>query len=218
VDGFRGGWVGALVASGTVRWRVMPDARGVVDASTATRACAVDAPIGLPDSGPRDCDLAARALLGRRGVSVFPAPVRAVLAASSYEDACRRSRAAQGTALSLQTWHITDKIRDLDAALEGRPDAVVECHPEVSFTLLAGAPLPPKRSADGREARVRALSAWVDVPSALADAPRGPRTDDLLDALVCAWSAERMARGEAVRLPGGPLQRDRLGRPMQIVC
>jgi predicted RNase H-like nuclease len=140
-----------------------------------------------------------------------------VLAATSYDEACRRSRAAQGKALSLQTWHITDRIRDLDSALDGRTDAVTECHPEVSFTFLAGVPLPPKRSAEGRDARRSALSTWVDIEAALMTAPRGPRPDDLLDALVCAWSAMRMVDGDAVRLPGGRLQRDRLGRPMQIV-
>src|SRR6478672_10250511 len=86
VDGFRGGWVGARVVGTQVEWLLLPDAQAVVEASTAAAATAVDAPIGLPEAGPRDCDLAARRLLGVRGVSVFPAPVRAVLAATSYAE------------------------------------------------------------------------------------------------------------------------------------
>ena len=218
MDGCPGGWVGAQVSAGAVEWRLFRSARELVDASTATAATAVDAPIGLTDAGPRDCDRAARALLRRRGSSVFPAPVRSVLAATSYAEACRISREAQGKALSIQAWNITGKIAELDAALTDNPDAVVECHPEVSFLLLAGSALPPKKSADGVAARIAALSRWIpDVTHALERRPAGPRVDDVLDALVCAWTANRVRSGTAQRLPEGRLQRDRLGRPMQIV-
>lgn len=57
-------------------------------------AVGVDIPIGLSDASPRRCDEEARALLGERRSSVFPAPVRAVLGARSYEAAQDRSRAA----------------------------------------------------------------------------------------------------------------------------
>ena len=213
-----GGWLGALVRGRTVEWLVLRDAQAVLDASTATLATAVDAPIGLAEAGPRACDLAARRVLGRRGVTVFPAPVRAVLGATSYEEACALSRAAQGRALSLQAWHITDKIADLDSALDGRVDAVVECHPEIAFAAMAGVVLPPKRTAAGVDARVVALTSFVDDVARLVRArPRGASVDDALDALACAWTARRISRGEAQRLPEGRLERDRLGRPMQIV-
>src|SRR5713226_131348 len=57
---------------------------------------AIDVPIGLTDSGPRACDVAARKMLGgKRASSVFPAPVRAALAATTYAEACARSFEAQ---------------------------------------------------------------------------------------------------------------------------
>ena len=47
---------------------------------------AIDIPIGLTDSGPRQCDIQARRLLGaRRGTSVFPAPIRPVLNVGSRQ-------------------------------------------------------------------------------------------------------------------------------------
>lgn len=218
MDGCPGGWVGARVSAGLVEWLLFGSAQEMVAASTGTAATAVDAPIGLTDAGPRDCDLAARALLGKRGSSVFPAPVRGVLGATSYAEACAISRDAQGKAMSIQAWNITGKIAELDAALESHPDAVVECHPELSFLLLAGEPLPPKKSPEGAAARVEALSGWLQgVPAVVTARPRGPRLDDALDALACAWTAERVRSGSALRLPAGALQRDRLGRPMQIV-
>ena len=43
----------------------------------------VDMPIGLPHEGARDCDTAARALIGKRRSSVFLAPPQGVLDAQS---------------------------------------------------------------------------------------------------------------------------------------
>ena len=40
-------------------------------------ALAIDIPIGIPEAGARPADREARALLGPRRNSVFPAPVRA---------------------------------------------------------------------------------------------------------------------------------------------
>ena len=73
---------------------------------------------------------------------------------------------------------------------------VREVHPEVSFSLLAGAPiLASKATWAGLEARRAVLAtAGIVVPADLGDAGRaGP--DDVLDAAVVAWSARRIARG-----------------------
>jgi hypothetical protein len=85
VDACRAGWVVAL-AGGTgsgggafddVEVQVVATFAEVLGLGAAT--VAVDIPIGLPDAGPRVCDVAARRLLGPRRSSVFPAPVRAAL-------------------------------------------------------------------------------------------------------------------------------------------
>lgn len=175
---------------------------------------AVDIPVGLPSAGERRaCDVAARARLGAQRSSVFFAPPREALPARTHAEACALSRAAGGAGLSLQTWHITDKIREV-AALAGDP-RVVEVHPELSFRALSGAPLPRKRLVAGRAARLAALRTWL--PSAALPAPRPGRAapDDCLDALACAWTAQRWLRGEAEVLGDGA--RDATGRPVRIV-
>src|SRR5205814_8621714 len=79
---------------------------------------AIDIPIGLSDDGPRACDLAARRLLGRpRGSSVFPAPCRGALVATTYRRACTVSRRSVGVALSLECFNIVPKIREVDALM-----------------------------------------------------------------------------------------------------
>ncbi|MCW2694791.1 MAG: hypothetical protein JWM48_1472 [Mycobacterium sp.] len=233
VDGCPGGWVGALVdtaAPAGVRWLALADPAAVLAAGAAhgVAATGIDMPIGLPDGPePRAADAAARTRLGPRRSSVFPTPARAVLAATSYEQACALSARAAGRRLSVQAWNIVDRIRALDAVLT--PDLqrrVVEVHPEVSFAALAGAPLAaPKKVAAGRAAREAALAGWfaeLDIPATAVTAPRGTpgRPDDRLDALACAWSALRWARGVADVLPCGHLgdpPRDSRGLRCEIV-
>src|SRR5512144_1738067 len=163
VDGCRRGWVGARVARNELTWVTLPHA-GAAVASDAD-AIGVDIPIGLPESGPRACDRAARRLLSRRGVCVFPAPARAVLTAvltarltaGSYEQACAASRAAIGTALPRQSWNLVPKIIEWDALVDPELQRrVVEVHPEVTYAVSTGRPAPAKRSPAGVAARIAA--------------------------------------------------------------
>ena len=88
-------------------------------------------------------------------------------------------------------------------AAEHRTVDVVEVHPEVSFTTMTGAALPGKRSPQGQQARLDALTAaGVSRPSVLKGT--GYAADDVLDACAVAWSAHRRATGAAQWLPDPP--------------
>ena len=82
VDGWRLGWVGALLDGRSVRLLALADVAAVL-AVPGVEVVAIDMPIGLSEDGVRACDVMARDLLRRTGAasSVFPAPVRAVLGA-----------------------------------------------------------------------------------------------------------------------------------------
>lgn len=208
VDGCRGGWVGALVEDDQVSWHRFPD----IGAALAVRAdaVAVDMPVGLPARGRRECDLLAKAVLGRAHVRVFLTPPRGVLAAATYVEAGRLHRELTGgLGLSMQTWHLVPKIREVDAVADD--PRLVEVHPELSLAMLGGTgPLPSKKTATGRAARVTLLGGWL---AGLDDIPAG---DDGLDALAAAWSAQRWLVGLARSLPEHPPY-DECGRPMRIV-
>ncbi|HEX7189722.1 MAG TPA: DUF429 domain-containing protein [Actinomycetes bacterium] len=210
VDGCRAGWVGALVEDNEVAWLALPDIRAALDVDAAV--VAVDMPLGLPPRGRRECDLLAKTTLGRAHSRVFLAPPRGVLAAADYSAAGPLHRElADGKGMSVQTWHILDRIREVDeVALDPR---LVEVHPELSFAELAGRVLAPKRTSLGRRERVAALRIWLP---GLADVPRGAHALDALDALAAAWSARRWLTGEARTVPADPPQ-DGRGRPMRIV-
>ena len=228
IDGCRAGWLVVrarpdplVVTSVTVE----PDLTDVLDDLRQQRlaALAIDMPIGLGNDGPRACDVEARAALGPRRSSVFPAPVRAVLGARDHEDALRRSRAASGVGLSLQSWHLMPRIAELDDALASiarrRGDARVhETHPELAFAVLDGAPMGhPKRTAAGRRERLGVLRGRVP-PRWLRPAavPRGAAPDDVLDAVVLAVRAAQWRTGERPPEEFGDGSVDARGRPMTI--
>jgi predicted RNase H-like nuclease len=222
VDGCPGGWV--VVTTGPergapARARVVADLAPVfADARHGRLAIVgIDMPIGLSDA-VRACDREARRALGARHVCVFSAPPRSVLGASDPAEARRRCLAVRGRSLTLQTFHLLPRIRELDEALATEPDLagrVCEVHPELSFAELAGAPIPTsKQRAEGRRRRAELLAPEFAELDAVLDArPVGARADDLLDALAVAWSARRILAGTARTFGGG---RDERGLPMCI--
>ncbi len=187
---------------------------------------AVDMPIGLLEraaTGGRDCDRAARAVLGRpRASSVFSPPTRKGLAACSYEEVA----ALNGAGMSKEAFNILPKIREVDLLMHAAlQDSVVEAHPELAFCCFAGHPMRhSKRTAAGRRERLRLLrqllgKACIDpVRTRIAHGLSRVGLDDVLDACALAIVAERRHRGLARCLPAGPPSRDAKGLRMEIWC
>lgn len=227
-DGCRAGWVVVQerFPDGGLSWEVVPSISDLLRRPESPSILAMDIPIGLPLLGPRACDLEARRLLGpRRGTSVFPAPIRAVVDAESYSDASNARRQAEGKGMSRQAWGIVPKIRDVDTFLQSQPldqSRVREVHPEVCFFFMADRrPMESrKRRLVGRNERAALLRAHFgdEVDSGLAlQRSLGCASDDLLDALAALWTARRIRAGTAVTHPASP-PRDSIGLRMEIVA
>lgn len=211
VDGCPGGWVGALIRGGELTWHT-----GDVGSMLALGAAvvAVDIPIGLPSGGERRAaDVEARLELGAQRSSVFFAPPRVVLEAGSQPEATALSRAAGSVGVSIQQFHLLDKVAEVDGLARGRDD-LIEVHPEVSLRRLCGRPLPPKRSAAGRSARLDVLRTWLPDLELPRHLPGRAKPDDCLDAVACAWTATRWLTGVAEVLGD---ETDATGLPMRIV-
>ncbi|MGY2005102.1 DUF429 domain-containing protein [Blastococcus sp. SYSU DS1024] len=216
VDGWRGRWVGALFEGRAATLLALDDVAAVL-AVPGVDVVAIDMPIGLSDDGVRTCDVEARRLLGSAGSSVFPAPVRAVLATDDYAEARALSRACTDPprAPSAQAFQLVKAIRALDDALGDPPsERVVEVHPELAFKALDPRVTDPKTTARGTVQRLTALRRVMDVEDALASAPARVPMVDALDACAAAWSARRIAEGTAESV--GDDTRDARGRPMRI--
>lgn len=225
VDGCRGGWVVVTAAQHggpqdamSLTAEVVPGLEPVVERARRGElaAVAVDMPMGLLTDRPRLSDREARAVLGPRRSSVFPTPVRAVLEAATYPEACERSRAACGKALSKQAWFLVERIRHLDDLVtRADQDTVVEAHPECAFLRLAGGePLPSKHTVEGLRRRRQLLRRHLGRPfDRLWRAAPAPPID-LLDAAVLTVTARHVVAGTAIVLGR---ETDPLGKLAQVL-
>ena len=224
VDGCPGGWL-ALAASkdGSVTPIVCARFEQIRDAYPQPALFAVDIPIGLPDAGPRTCDLEVRRQLGRvRGSSVFPAPLRSVLRASSWQEACETRYRIERKRMSQQAWGIVAKIREVDELLlldQQLIENVVEVHPELSFLEWRGRPLKAaKKKAAGRAERLALIeSVWPGEVQRCRTLLRGSdyAPDDLHDAFAALWTARRVAAALHRSIPS-VVERDSKGLAMRI--
>lgn len=216
VDGYAGGWVASLVREGSlVDVRIYPSFGRLLSDLPDAGVIAVDVPIGLPGREYRAADLEARRWVGRRRSSVFLTPPRIVLSAPTYREALDISRRLLGRGLSAQAYHFGKKVLEVDP-LVAPGDHVIEIHPEVSFRAMAGRELRhSKHRPEGRRWRYELLrSAGLDVPRDTGAGWAVPE-HDLLDSAAAAWSARRVALGEARSLPDPP-EIDELGRQVAI--
>ena len=196
----------------------------------------VDIPIGLPTGGRRDADYEARRMLRGdpgRASSVFPAPPVCTLGVSDYQEALQLARQHTGKGLSKQAFALLPKIREVRNILHQVPDAlprVVEVHPEVSLGRMADGPMQFHKSYQpGVAERLAVLERHFPniVEAALLKGittrpgsgeegrkPLAPGLDDVLDAAAGAWTARRLALGQALRLGGDG--EDEGGFPMSM--
>jgi predicted RNase H-like nuclease len=212
VDGCSGGWlvIWSNDAGDGLESRVFADASTLFQQTA--QITAIDIPVGLPSTGARKCDVAARRILGRRRSSVFPAPVRGVLSASSFEIACNISLQLSGKKLSKQTYAILPRIADVDRCLREDVrliETVREVHPEVCFTVWnENRPMKyPKLSGFGFVERLRLVDKrWPGSAERIREAHPNSvvSDDDILDAFAALWTALRIRVDGAVRI--GPAE------------
>ena len=223
LDGCRNGWVLVTTAAdgfGDTSVEVIAHLDEVIERLDSAHivAAGIDISIGLPARSPRPCDPEARRMIRPRHNSVFPAPIRAVLNASSYEEACGISRTLDGKGMSKQAFAILPKIKEVDGLLSPqRQQQLFEVHPEVCFTVLAGHPMSAHKATEsGRAERLRALSGdFPDIEEYAARSLPGTHPDDVLDAFAAAWSARRWVSKTHLQL-GGDL--DEMGLRMEMIA
>lgn len=206
VDGCRSGWVGVRW-DGTAEVLVAATIAELVAAAGPVEAVAIDTPIDLPVDEPRAAERLARRRLPGRASTVFNAPAAAVLDSVDYPAANAANRAALGLGLSKQAWYLVPKIRDVHDWLATSPSVpVVEAHPEVCFAAMNGGVLVDGKTTAEGEALRRSLLAAHGI-EVVAERSRGVAVDDVLDAAATAWTARRVADGEAERIPPEPRDR-----------
>jgi predicted RNase H-like nuclease len=225
-DGCAGGWICIErdTITGDIFGEVFASTRELLERARYLAVLTIDIPIGLTEAEPRECDREARRLLtSARASSVFAAPVRPALDASTYHEACERSAAATGKRLSKQAHAIMWRIREVDALMRSDPEVrsrVREIHPEVCFYAWAGHPMQHgKRTTEGHAERLelveeRFRGAFEAIRREIPR--RHAADDDILDAFAALWTAERIVYGMAITVPPVPSE-DRFGLRMEMV-
>jgi predicted RNase H-like nuclease len=155
-------------------------------------------------------------MLSLRKSSIFPAPSRPVLRATTFNEArdLEERNSVPPKKLAKQVFNLLGKICELDAVAPSLLGIVFECHPEVSFWAMNNKKEMslPKKTIQGFDQRCEVLAQHGYEPSFLST-PVGSYKehgrDDLLDACVAAWTAERILSNKAIRFPENPDLDDR---------
>ncbi len=161
----------------------------------------VNAPIGYPDNpeGLRTCDRAARALLGRRGMTVRNIPMR-----STVESGIPRA----DERLDAVTLVLLSRYAEVAAEmLPYRQRSVYEVHPELCYYVLNGdKPLTRgKHSPSGQiERRVLLEKRVPGAKRVLSASLPGVKLAHLCDVTAMLWTARRAFAKAAVRIPENP--------------
>lgn len=170
----------------------------------------IDMPVVLSDSIPREADQLARKLLGKKSSSIFTAPTPGMLRQTSYEDATKFSKENYGKSISIQSWHLFPKIKDLSKITDCKHLDIHEIHPELSFRSMNNDVVILERKKDSkgfeiREALLKREFSTLDFQG-IRDQylKKDVANDDILDALAVLWSAQRVARRAATFLPANP--------------
>ena len=222
IDGCRGGWIGIRYSLEALDWSFSAVLEDLFSSPMPTQAF-IDMPIGLSSQGPRQCDRAARQMLGRKfSSSVFPTPARLALNGKDYPEANALNRQQSGSGLSKQSYYLLPKIYEVDRWLRNRShpaELLREAHPEVAFHAINGASLcHKKKTAEGFQERLKLLSDLDDRVPALAEnilaatLRRNIAADDILDA--CCLAIMPLA-GRFQTLPENP-EKDDEGLKMEI--
>ena len=226
VDGCKKGWfcVTKNLCAGDINSAVYSDAKSLLQQQPEPLIIAIDIPIGLTEAGPRICDIEARKLLGPRRSSVFPAPIRPALQGNTRQEADLISRQVDGRGVPAQAFAIYSKIRDLDRILSAKPqlqERIKEVHPEVCFWAWNDKEAMPntKKSKEGkaqRRALINQVFGTETVNKIRAEYQRSiVSTDDIHDAFVALWTAERIFEGKAGVIPD-PSPLDAMGIYMEM--
>lgn len=230
VDGCKAGWFAVSLSEvGSWRFDVHGDFASVWASHKEASIILVDIPIGLVDAGlsGRQCDAIARRYLSpERASSVFTPPARPVLNAPDYQAALELNRKLTGRGISMQSWNITPKIREVDQFLRHNAPArgkIREVHPELLFWALNGRRAMGQRKSrlDGYHERLAVLKRRFEPSETITEQvlARYRRSevarDDILDALAAAVTGY-LSRGQLSTIPAD-VPKDAYGLPMEMV-
>ena len=228
VDGCSGGWCCCSSYNNSLVFYILKDVKFIFQEFPKINYLFIDIPIGLSDYGfKRLVDAKLRDILPpNRKSSVFNAPSRPSIYSDSYNDAKQAELRLHGKSISIQSWNISKKIKELDQYFHENPQVTYklrESHPEFCFYKLNNnIPLQfSKKMSIGIEERLSILKNFVsDVEDSFnkfynKNKYTGLKKDDVIDSIalyVCADKWEKNGGRSISQLP----PKDLRGIPCKI--
>lgn len=228
IDGCRSGWCVASLVNNQITVRIHSKIYEIINYYSEANIILIDIPIGLGDHKiTRDLDdIARKHLIPGRSASIFIPPVRESLLEHTYEKAKQINNQITGRKISIQTWNISGKIRELDDFISLHAaylKILKEAHPEICFKYLNDGTLPKyKKQATqnrGIEERLKILEKFEPrIDKAYIDARKQyPKStvanDDIIDAL-CLLITAILGRKYGFKIISGKNKKDSKGIEM----
>lgn len=215
IDGCRGGW---LVTTLDHHFQLdvhlfssLHDATHIFESSSVI---CVDMPMGLIKSKDEErvCDSLIRKELSKPfSSSVFGVPCRQGVYAQDFKQANRMNRKIIGKGISIQTWNICRRIKELDVFIRNYPcykNIFKESHPELCFKSLQGASLAYKKKTEqGIKERLGILKRCqsdIQINYKVFGSQflkKWVSADDILDSVVLAFNARQIVLGKYTMFP-----------------
>lgn len=217
IDGCRYGWCVAAQTFDRFHISLFYSFEEIILFYPAPAVVLIDIPIGLGDkTTSRDVESFAREILKpARHHSIFTPPVREALSAGSYREAKTINKKITGKMISIQSWNISNKIKELDSFLIHRPEfkkMVHEAHPEICFKYLHDGQMPVHSknapNGQGMEERLDILSKFEkNIRKHFNEGSSGfkasqVKKDDIVDALCLVVTAKNGLKSGFKKISG----------------
>ena len=204
IDGCRAGWCLIGLENNDYFFELHAQLHSIFTQHPQAILFLIDMPIGLASKGELRVleKLARQELSPEFGSSIFTPPCSEVLKAKSYEEAKMINLKITGKSLSIQSWNLVAKMRELDHFIRQHSSLhhrIFESHPEINFkNLNKGKALQHRKNTpnkQGIEERLHILSSYdASLPDYfLKFHTVYPKTkvkdDDLLDAFSLCLTA-----------------------------
>ena len=227
IDGYIDGWCCCIIHDG-VRIELHKNLTTLFENIGINNLTLIDMPVGLSSKNfERFIDFKLRTYLPKnKKSSVFTAPCREAVLSNDYNSAKKTNQIITNRSISIQSWNISKKIRELDGFLISQKKnklTIKESHPEFCFVNLNNNnPLiHSKKTNEGYNERLSILirnSEGIEMvvkKSIEKFKKEKVKKDDILDSIVLALTSKYWQKNGSRTITQNP-EKDEMGIPFEI--
>ena len=227
IDGYIDGWCCCIIHDG-VRIELHKNLTTLFENIGINNLTLIDMPVGLSSKNfERFIDFKLRTYLPKnKKSSVFTAPCREAVLSNDYNSAKKTNQIITNRSISIQSWNISKKIKELDRFLISQKKnklTIKESHPEFCFVNLNNNnPLiHSKKTNEGYNERLSILirnSEGIEMvvkKSIEKFKKEKVKKDDILDSIVLALTSKYWQKNGSRTITQNP-EKDEMGIPFEI--